>query len=225
LLEVQAELKGLLTDLDGVRVFARGETLPAFDVHCPLGSLPLAFKTAADTVPASIPYLRAREDRISKWRPRLEAFPGKRVALAWAGNAAHMNDRHRSVPFEKLLPLLNAAGISFIGIQRELREHDAKWVAEQPQLEQLGTDLADFEDTAAVIALCDLVITVDTSVAHLAGAMGANTWILLPFWPDWRWTLEGEHSPWYPRARLFRQGADNDWGAVVLRVKCGLETL
>jgi ADP-heptose:LPS heptosyltransferase len=147
------------------------------------------------------------------------------VALAWAGNAAHMNDRHRSVVFEKLLPLLSTAGISFIGIQRELREHDAKWIAEQTQLEQLGTELADFEDTAAVIALCDLVITVDTSVAHLAAAMGANTWILLPFWPDWRWTLTGEHSPWYPGARLFRQGADNDWGPVIARVKSALETL
>ena len=215
LLEVQAELKALLSDLDGVRVFARGEALPAFDVHCPLGSLPLAFKTMPATVPAAIPYLRASEERIAKWRPRLEALPGKRIALAWAGNPNHINDRNRSIALARLQPLLTAPGVSVVGIQRDVPEADRDALA---GLTHLGDDLADFQDTAAVMALADLVITVDTSVAHLAGAMGRPLWVLLPSWPDWRWTLDGERSPWYPDARLFRQGADGDWDPVIARL-------
>jgi tetratricopeptide (TPR) repeat protein len=211
-LEVQAELKALLSDLAGVRVFARGETLPPFDVHCPLGSLPLAFKTTLATVPAGIPYLRASEERVAKWRPRLAALPGRRVALAWAGNPNHINDRNRSIALARLQPLLSAPGVSIVGIQRDVPETDRATLA---ALTHLGEELADFQDTAAVIALCDLVVTVDTSVAHLAGAMGRPLWVLLPFWPDWRWTLDAERSPWYPDARLYRQGADCDWNPVV----------
>ena len=215
LLEVQSELKGLLSDLAGVRVFARGETLPAFDVHCPLGSLPLAFKTTPATVPAGIPYLRTSEERIAKWRPRLDALPGKRIALAWAGNPNHINDRNRSIALARLKPLLSAPGISIVGIQRDVPKSDRAVLA---GLTHLGEELADFQDTAAVIALADLVITVDTSVAHLAGAMGRPLWVLLPSWPDWRWTLDGERSPWYPDARLYRQGADGDWNPVISRI-------
>ena len=214
-LEVQAELKALVSGLAGVRVFARGETLPAFDVHCPLGSLPLAFKTTLTTVPAAIPYLRASEERVATWRPRLEALPGRRVALAWAGNPNHINDRNRSIALARLAPLLSAPGVSIVGIQRDVPESDRAALA---GLTHLGEELADFQDTAAVIALCDLVVTVDTSVAHLAGAMGRPLRVLLPFWPDWRWTLDRERSPWYPDARLFRQGADGDWTPVILRL-------
>ena len=214
-LEVQAELKALLGGLDGVTVLARGDALPAFDVHCPLGSLPLAFKTTPANVPAGIPYLRASEERVAKWRPRLDALPGKRVALAWAGNPNHINDRNRSIALARLKPLLAAPGFSFVSIQRDVPAGDRDALA---GLAHLGDDLADFQDTAAAIALCDLVITVDTSVAHLAGAMGRPLWVLLPFWPDWRWTLDGERSPWYPDARLFRQGADGDWMPIIERL-------
>jgi tetratricopeptide (TPR) repeat protein len=214
-LEVQAELKALLGGLDGVTVLARGDVLPAFDVHCPLGSLPLAFKTTPANVPAGIPYLRASEERVATWRPRLEALPGKRVALAWAGNPNHINDRNRSIALARLKPLLAAPGFSFVSIQRDVPAGDRDALA---GLAHLGDDLADFQDTAAAIALCDLVITVDTSVAHLAGAMGRPLWVLLPFWPDWRWTLDGERSPWYPDARLFRQGADGDWKPIIERL-------
>jgi len=214
-LEVQAELKALLGGLDGVTVLARGDALPAFDVHCPLGSLPLAFKTTPANVPAGIPYLRASEERVAKWRPRLDALPGKRVALAWAGNPNHINDRNRSIALARLKPLLAAPGFSFVSIQRDVPAGDRDALA---GLAHLGDDLADFQDTAAAIALCDLVITVDTSVAHLAGAMGRPLWVLLPFWPDWRWTLDGERSPWYPDARLFRQGADGDWKPIIERL-------
>jgi tetratricopeptide (TPR) repeat protein len=215
LLEVQPELKDLLSGLEGVRVFARGEALPAFDVHCPLGSLPLAFKTTLTTVPVGIPYLGASEERIATWGARLEALPGKRVALAWAGNPNHINDRNRSIALARLAPLLSMPGVSVVGIQRDVPESDRAPLA---GLTHLGEELADFQDTAAVIALCDLVVTVDTSVAHLAGAMGRPLWVLLPFWPDWRWTLDAERSPWYPDARLYRQGANGDWDAVIARL-------
>jgi tetratricopeptide (TPR) repeat protein len=220
LLEVQGELKALLAGLPGVKVFARGEALPAFDVHCPLGSLPLALKTTPDAVPAAIPYLRADEERIARWRPRLEALAGRRVALAWAGNPNHINDRNRSVMLARLKPLLEIPGVTAVSIQRDVPDRDA---AALGTLVHLGGALEDFQDTAAVIALCDLVITVDTSVAHLAAAMGRDTWVLLPFWPDWRWTLDRAHSPWYPGARLYRQGADGDWDAVIARVKSDLD--
>jgi tetratricopeptide (TPR) repeat protein len=217
-LEVQAELKDLLAQLTGVTVVARGETLPAFDVHCPLGSLPRALKTEPDSVPADIPYLRASAERVAQWRPRLEALPGKRVALAWAGNPSHINDRNRSIALARLAPLISTPGITFVGVQRDLREADCEVRFEANKLLQFGPKLADFSDTFAVISQCDLTISVDTAVAHLAAAAGRPTWILLPFWPDWRWTLSGETSPWYPNARLFRQQADGDWDRVIARV-------
>ena len=218
-LEVQSELKELLSGLEAVTVVARGEKLPAYDVHCPLGSLPLAFKTTPDSVPAPIPYLRANPARIAKWRPRLEVLPpGLRVALAWAGNPAHINDRNRSIALARLQPLLSSAGMSFISVQRDVPKRDRAALAER-KLIHLGEELKDFGDTAAVLALCDRVITVDTSVAHLAAAMRRDTWVLVPFWPDWRWTLSELASPWYPDARLFRQGADGDWDAVIARVR------
>jgi tetratricopeptide (TPR) repeat protein len=213
-LEVQPELKPLLASLDGVAaVVARGEPLPAFDVQCPLASLPLAMKTALATVPAEIPYLRADEARIAKWRERLAPLAAPRVALAWSGRVTHINDRNRSVTLAALEPLLAVEGVRFVSIQHELRDADAAALAAEPRITHLGGELADFSDTAAVLALSDLVICVDTSIAHLSGALGRPTWVLLPFQPDWRWTL-GETSPWYPQLRLFRQPKPGDWANV-----------
>lgn len=221
ILEVQPELKELLGSVEGVSaVVARGDPLPAFDVHCPLASLPLAFRTEPATVPAAIPYLAASEDWIAKWRG-LESMPTPRVALAWSGRPTHANDRNRSIPLASLAPLA-ASPAGFISIQRDLREADATVLPNLP-IRHVGNHLESFTDTAAVLALCDLVITVDTSVAHLAAAMGRPTWILLPFSPDWRWTLDGERSPWYPSARLFRQPAPGDWGSVIASVKAELD--
>src|SRR5579875_1555358 len=219
IMEVHAELKTLLEPLEGVAaVIARGEPLPAYDVFCPLGSLPLAFKTEATTIPADIPYLHARDARLARWRPRLAALTGKRVAFAWAGNPRHANDRNRSIDFAQLAPLFAVPGVSFVSIQRELRAGDAARLADEPKVLHLGDALEDMDDTAAVLALCDLLIAVDTSVAHLAGAMGRPLWVLLPFSPDWRWTAQGERTPWYPQARLFRQRAPGDWPDVIARV-------
>ena len=224
-LEVQPELKALLSRLDGVAsCHARGETLPAFDLHCPLGSLPLAFKTEPATIPADIPYLRADGERVAKWRPAIEALPGKRVALAWAGHIRHANDRNRSIDLAQLEPLLALDGISFVSIQRELREKDAALLARYPNVSHLGGELADMADTAAVTALVDLMIAVDTSVVHLAGAMGRPLWVMLPFAPDWRWTISSEHSPWYPQARLLRQPAAGDWQSVIAKLRDELAT-
>jgi len=217
-LEVHPELKPLLSRLGGARtVIGRGEARPAFDLHCPLGSLPLACKTTLDAVPADIPYLAADEARVARWRPRLEAFGGPRVALVWSGNVAHANDRNRSLPLDKLRPLWSHDSIRFVSLQRDLRAGDADALAGAPLL-HVGQELADFDDTAAVLAACDLLITVDTSVAHLAGALGRPLWLLLPFAADWRWTADRDSSPWYPSARLYRQPQLGDWDSVIARV-------
>jgi hypothetical protein len=227
-LEVQPELKSILSRLDGVSaVVARGEALPPFDAHCPLGSLPLALQTELPRVPASIPYLAADEAHLQKWSAQIGALPRPRIAVAWAGNPAHDNDRNRSIALATLAPLFSASGGaqgrgSFISIQRELRGDDAAQLAAQPRLTPIGGELADFADTAAVLALCDLLISVDTAPAHLAGAMSRPVWVLVPFAPDWRWTLEGQSTPWYPNARIFRQTSLGDWNGVIARVAAAL---
>lgn len=222
MLEAPPELTELLAPIEGLSgVVARGEPLPPFDVHCPLGSLPLAFKTDRTSIPAAIPYLFATPDRIAKWRPRIveaigsEAVGPPRIALAWSGNSAHVNDRNRSIPLRKLSPLWAGGASSFVSIQREVRIEDADMLRATPAITHVGDELRDFDDTAAVIALCELVVSVDTAVAHLAAAMGRPVWILLPFSPDWRWTLDGARSPWYPAARLFRQPRPGDWASVI----------
>jgi tetratricopeptide (TPR) repeat protein len=215
-LEVQPELKAMLSRLDGVAaVVARGEAPPPFDVHCPLGSLPLALKTELPTVPAPIPYLATDDGHLSQWSAQIGALPPPRIAVAWAGNPAHDNDRNRSITLSTLAPLL-AMPASFISIQRELRGDETAQLGAQPRLTHLGGALADFSDTAAVLALCDLLITVDTAPAHLAGAMGRPVWVLVPFAPT---------TPWYPTARVFRQPALGDWSAVIDRVAAALQNL
>jgi hypothetical protein len=158
--------------------------------------------------------LRANEMRIAKWRSSLEPLQGKRVTLAWAGHARHPNDRNRSIDLELLEPLFTLGGISFISIQRDLRASDAEILARH-NITHVGDKVSDMADTAAIVALSDLTIAVDTSVVHLAGALGRKAWVLLPFSPDWRWTLAGGSSPWYPRVRLLRQPASGDWPSTI----------
>lgn len=224
-LEVQEALKDLLAGLDGVaKVVARGEPLPAFDVHCPLGSLPLALKTTIDAVPADIPYLRASGDRIATWRARLDALPAPRVGLAWAGNAAHMNDRNRSIPLARLAPLLSMPGISFVGLQRDVPAGDEAALS-TARFDNFGASLESFADSAALASTCDVIVAVDTAVAHLSAAMGRPTIVLLPFWPDWRWTLDRDASPWYPAALPFRQPHDGDWDTPLAKVRAEIAAL
>ena len=225
ILEVQPELTALLSRLEGAKtVIAHGAATPAYDVHCPLGSMPLALRTEPSNIPAPIPYLSADDGRLAKWTTRLGALVRPRIAIAWSGNASHLNDRNRSMPFARLAPLLSSPA-RFISIQRELRAEDEAALAAEQRVTHVGGELNDFDDTAAVIALCDLVIAVDTAVVHLAGAMGRAVWVMLPFAPDWRWTLDGDSTPWYPTARLFRQTSLGDWEGVVARVAAELRQL
>ncbi len=215
LLEAPGELASLLARVEGVaEVVARGDALPPFDVHCPLGSLPRALRTEPASIPTGIPYLKPSEEHLAKWRERIARLPSPRVAIAWSGSAGHANDRNRSVALRQLAPLFSVAA-GFVSIQRELRPADAAELPRWPQLVHVGEELADFDDTAAVVTLADLVIAVDTSVVHLAGALGRPTWALLPFCPDWRWMLERADSPWYPTVRLFRQPGAGDWESVI----------
>jgi tetratricopeptide (TPR) repeat protein len=221
-LDVPPSLQTLMATLDGVEEVMRNDRdLPVFDLHCPLLSLPLACGTAVETIPASAPYLRVDPERSAVWRERLGPPRGPRVGLVWSGNPEHLDDARRSIPLAMLAPLIET-GASFFALQPLLRGDDAAALAGLPTLRNLGPDLADYADTAAVIDQLDLVIAVDTSVVHLAGALGRPVWVMLPFAPDWRWLLEREDSPWYPTARLYRQGPDRAWAPVIERVAAAL---
>lgn len=198
--------------------------LPTFDVYCPVGSLPLAFETRLETIPPGVGYLpQPSKARVQIWEDRLSgsgAANKLRVGLVWSGNPKHPNDRNRSIPIEMYRPLLDLDA-TFISLQKEPRPDD-KSVLEQADIIDIGAHLTDFTETAALITCLDLVITVDTSVAHLSGALGRPTWILLPYLPDWRWLLNRTDSPWYPTVRLFRQDETRDYGSVVDRVRSEL---
>jgi tetratricopeptide (TPR) repeat protein len=214
ILEVQPELAKLLSPLPGVAaVIARGKPLPHFDFHCPLLSLPLAFATELATIPAAIPYIAPAEHDIALWRERLPRRR-PRIGLVWSGERSHDNDRNRSLPLETLLPLLKTQA-TFVSLQHEVRDEDAALLQQQSAIVHVGDRFSDFADTAAVISLLDAVISADTAVAHLAGAMGKPLLLLLPFGADFRWLRERDDSPWYPTARLFRQPAFGDWGSVI----------
>jgi ADP-heptose:LPS heptosyltransferase len=200
-----------LESVPGVsQVIADGGALPDFDLYCPLLSLPLAFGTELATIPGNVPYVRADEIRIAKWRERLPSNGRLRVGLCWAGTSLHGNNRNRSISLPQFARLLGVPGVDFVGLQKEIADADASILRDHGVV-QFGQEFEDFADTAAVIAMLDLVITVDTSVAHLAGAMGKATAVLIPFAPDFRWLRDRTDSPWYPTMRLFRQGAIGDW--------------
>ncbi|HTB03633.1 MAG TPA: tetratricopeptide repeat protein [Bradyrhizobium sp.] len=217
-LEVQPSLAPLLSGLFGIEVVAAGrDPLPAFDLHCPLLSLPRLHATTPATIPGGVPYIVAPADRIAAWAPRLPA-EGLRVGLAWSGHPNNVRDHERSIPFARLASLIGIPGTRFVSLQKDIRAADAGDFRRCGDVIELGDRLRDFADTAAVIAQLDLVITVDTAVAHLAGAMGKPVWVLLPRIPDFRWLLDRPTSPWYPSARLFRKGRADSWDAVVAGV-------
>ncbi len=219
ILEVQRELAPLLTQLAGVTaVIARGEPLPAFDMHCPLLSLPLAFTTELATIPADSPYVAPPDETIAAWRDRL---PQRRpcIGLAWSGDPAHDNDLNRSIGLETLAPLLDVPDVIFVSLQNEIRERDLPILEKFPKLVRTDLKFRDFADTAAVISLMDTVISVDTAVAHLTGAMGKPLLLLLPFAADFRWLRERQDSPWYPTAQLYRQAKFGDWESAVAAVR------
>jgi hypothetical protein len=219
LVEAQAPLKTLLESLPGeLEFFVRGESLPPFDVHCPLLSLAHGFGTELATIPSATPYLAAPSEALSRWAMRFPVSTQPRVGVVWSGNPRHENDHRRSLSFDEFRPVLMAPGIEFFSLQKNAKPADAAALAALPHVTDLGSELATFADTAAVIAHLDVVIAVDTSVAHLAGALGKPVWVLLPFAPDWRWLLGRDDSPWYPSARLFRQPRIGDWQTVAAEV-------
>lgn len=218
-LEVQPELRHLLTGIPGVvKTIAIGDELPPFDVHCPLMSLPRVFGTVIERIPADIPYLHADADRMAAWQIRLAKLPpGVRVGVVWQGLRRYAQDRLRSVPVALLDTLRDVRGATFISLQKgetavpALIDYD--WTAE----------LHDFADTAALVANLDLVITVDTAVAHLAGALGRPVWMMNRYETDWRWQRGRTDSPWYPTMRLYRQQRRGEWASVVVAVREALE--
>ncbi len=220
----QASLYPLLSGLPGVSqcLTSLGREQPAFDLHCPITSLPLAFRTTLETIPAPTSYLPPPpQDRRQVWEGRLGGHDRLRVGLVWSGNPKHKNDRNRSIPLRTFSSILDADA-TFVSLQKDPNSLDKAVLLERTDIVDLSEHLGDFMETAALISCLDLVITVDTAVAHLAAALGCPTWILLPYTPDYRWLLDREDSPWYPTARLFRQAATREWSSVLERTRTEL---
>jgi tetratricopeptide (TPR) repeat protein len=211
-------LQPLLAQIDGLTLLTPDEPTPDFDLYCPLMSLPRALDVTLETMRADVPYLSAPAAHVEKWRRRLPYSGGIKVGIAWAGNPTFRRDQARTIGLAHMLPLLAQSGVQFFSLQKDPRGGDGEILQSRPEIDALGAEIESFADTAAIISLMDLVISVDTSVVHLAGALGKPVWVLLPFVPDWRWLLDRGDSPWYPTARLFRQAAIGDWDGVIERV-------
>ncbi len=223
LLEVQKPLVSLLKNLEDVDVvYADGEVSEPFDYYIFLMSLPLAFETRVNNIPKPVAYLSSTEPLKQKWHQILGESLKKRVGLVFTGSPTHQNDYNRSIEFKKLLPYLPKC-LDYICLQKELRDKDKEQLLHEG-IPFFGDKMDDFHDTAALVELMDLVISVDTSVAHLSGALGKPTWVMLPATPDWRWMLNRSDSPWYPNVKLYRQGQDKNWRQVFKQVGADLET-
>lgn len=235
-LEVPVALVGLMRRSlpPAVELIACSAPTPHFDWHCPMVRLPLALRTEVASIPVDVPYLQADPACVARWHQRLGGTAARRIGLAWAGNPLHSGDRQRSIRLADLRPLLEQATraaaaadparpLEFLVLQDHLRAGEAELLAELPMVNYLGPSLTDFDVTAALVELCELVITVDTAAAHLAGAMGKPTWVLLPYVPDWRWLLERSDSPWYPTLRLYRQATLGSWSQPLDRVLNALQ--
>jgi tetratricopeptide (TPR) repeat protein len=223
ILEIPLILQSLLSSLPwDITITLIGNPPPSFDHHISLLSLPYAFGTTLATIPSPIPYLSAPAERILYWKNKLSRSKKSRIGLVWSGNKTHTNDKKRSIALKIFMPLLSSK-YTFYCLQKEIREEDQATLQHSP-IYDFSTVLDNFSETAALMSQLDLVITVDTSVAHLAGAMGKPVWILLPYMPDWRWMLNQDNTPWYPSARLFRQRKEDDWDSVIEAVQNTLRT-
>jgi tetratricopeptide (TPR) repeat protein len=226
---VPSALRRLLATLsDRVTVIDETNPLPPFDLQCPLLSLPLAFNTRVGSIPADVPYLSADQSALARWRQRLDRLPGRKIGLVWAGRSAgaqmetRMRDRRRSLALASLARLAELPDVSLVSLQKGDASSQAAETRADIVLHDWTWELNDFADTAALVAALDLVISVDTSVAHLAGALGRPVWILNRFDACWRWLQDRTDSPWYPTARLFRQTAPGDWNGVIAEVVAAL---
>ena len=222
IVEVPRPLQELITALSGAHVVSRGDPLPDFDMHCPLLSLPLAFGTRLETIPSTTLYQRVSPRALINWDARLASRKHRaRIGLAWSGNPRHLNDHNRSIRLSSLLSFLDVTA-TFVSLQKDIRPEDATVLKNQSDLLHFGDELETFSHTAALVSTLDLVISVDTSVAHLAGALAKPVWVMLPFIADWRWLLDREDSPWYPTVRLFRQDETRAWDSVIARMRTAL---
>lgn len=225
ILVVQPPLLQLLTRLEGSgELLAEGQPLPAFDYHCPLLSLPLACGTDLANIPAAPRYIHPDPARLAVWQARLGPPRAPRIGLAWSGRPEHKNDANRSLALADLLNAL-PAGLELVVLQKDIRRADRAVLDAHPEIREFSGQLGDFADTAALCEEMDLVISVDTSIAHLAGALGRPLWLLLPFVPDWRWLMDRDDSPWYPTARLFRQAVAGDWQTPLTGVRRQLQDI
>jgi len=218
ILEVQRPLLSLLADLQGVsQIVAEGNLPPHCDYFCPLMSLPLAFGTTIESIPQARAYLAGDSSKVAEWCARLGPDQRPKVGLVWRGTATRANEGGRSLPLEMLLAHL-PQGFRYISLQKQLSADDARALEANPLIEIYGDELHDFSDTAALCECTDVVVSIDTSVAHLSGALGKSTLILLQHSPAWRWLLDRDDTPWYLSATLLRQSAIDDWGGVCEQV-------
>ncbi|SDR33933.1 hypothetical protein SAMN05443245_4811 [Paraburkholderia fungorum] len=218
-LEVNAESVSLAKRLTGYDdIVVRGSLPPAFDMHCEMMSLPMAMNLQLADLPGPMPYLTPDPARVDYWRLKLAHLRRPLVALVWAGRPTHTNDANRSLRLDQLAPLA-MPGVSFVSIQKGPAESQAASAPEGMSLLSLSDGIRDFEDTAAILSLVDLLISVDSSPVHLAGAMGVPAWVMLPFVPDWRWLMGRTDTPWYPATRLFRQPKRGDWEGVMASMR------
>jgi FkbM family methyltransferase len=223
LLRVGAVMESVARDFPGVdRVLGPNDPTPEFDFYIHPLSLPRVFGTDLESIPAQVPYLQADPDLVERWARRLNVVTGLRVGLVWAGSPAHQKDQYRSIPLSTLAPLAELQGVHFISLQKGAASDEIINAAPGFEIVNLGPELEDFCDTAAVISQLDLVVCVDTAVAHLTGALGKPVWLMVPTPPDFRWMEGREDSPWYPTMRLFRQRRRGEWGDVVDRIKTEL---
>jgi hypothetical protein len=220
ILVVAKALHALLSGFPGAsECLMVADKLPPFDMHCPICSLPLAFGTRLDTIPSATSYLPTPPpERRKAWEGRLGPRNRLRIGLVWSGSPKHANDLNRSLSLQTLSCILDVEA-TFISLQKDPRPADKAVLEQRPDIVDLADHLADFAETAALVSCLDLVITVDTSVAHLAGALGCPTWILLPYVPDYRWMLDRDDSPWYSSVRLFRQSVTRDYQSVLHGVR------
>lgn len=223
-LQINAEQRSFAEQLPGIdEIVLRGALPPPFDMHCEMMSLPMAMGLTVADLPGTVPYLRADPARVKRWRKRLARLPKPLVGLVWAGRPSHLNDANRSVTLESMAPLA-AAGVTFLALQKGPAAAQALNPPPGMRIERLDAEIADFDDTAAILAIADLLISVDSAPVHLAGALGRPAWVLLPHVPDWRWLLEREDSPWYPSLRLFRQPSRGDWDSVMQSIATELRS-
>ena len=220
IVECRKELKSLLQNVEGVNaIVAYGEQRRDFDLHCPLLTLPLIFDTTLEAIPVEIPYIKVNASSIQKWKDKVKNDSSQlKIGLVWAGAPGYKRDEKRSFSLEIFSPFAHLTGVTFYSLQKGKAAEQGKNSPEGMKITDYTDEIQDFLDTAAFVENLDLVISVDTAVAHLAGALGKPVWTLIPFAPDWRWLLNREDSPWYPTMRLFRQPSPGDWQSVINNV-------